>query len=175
MLKNIHIKNYRGIKDLEIKDFKKINLFVGDNGVGKSSILDYIEENYSVYKIEPYIAFDIVCFRGVLTEELEEDQIKRRIIIIDAIGHNIHWSRQRSMWRELIKCCKKNDTQIFATTHSYDTIKALSEAYEEVKDLLGDDEIRLFKIKKLNTDETILGSIDCEVLQAKIEDNIEIR
>ena len=25
MLKNIHIKNYRGIKDLKIEDFKRIN------------------------------------------------------------------------------------------------------------------------------------------------------
>lgn len=40
MLKNIHIQNYRGIKDLKIKDFKRINLFVGDNDSGKTSVLE---------------------------------------------------------------------------------------------------------------------------------------
>ncbi len=42
MLKNIHIKNYRGIKDLKIDDFKRINLFVGDNNSGKTSVLEAI-------------------------------------------------------------------------------------------------------------------------------------
>ncbi len=40
MLKDIHIKNYRGIKDLKIKDFKRINLLVGDNNSGKTSVLE---------------------------------------------------------------------------------------------------------------------------------------
>ncbi len=42
MLKNIHIQNYRGIKDLKINDFKRINLLVGDNNSGKTSVLEAI-------------------------------------------------------------------------------------------------------------------------------------
>ena len=42
MLKDIHIQNYRGIKDLKIKDFKRINLLVGDNNSGKTSVLEAI-------------------------------------------------------------------------------------------------------------------------------------
>lgn len=42
MLKDIHIQNYRGIKDLHIKDFKRINLLVGDNNSGKTSVLEAI-------------------------------------------------------------------------------------------------------------------------------------
>jgi AAA15 family ATPase/GTPase len=42
MLKNIHIQNYRGIKDLKIEDFKRINLFVGDNNSGKTSVIEAI-------------------------------------------------------------------------------------------------------------------------------------
>jgi AAA15 family ATPase/GTPase len=357
MLKNIHIKNYRGIKDLEIKDFKRINLFVGDNNSGKTSVLEAIGSGVN-YNIIPIFNFDNlrevglpadlskisvqdpkywdnleylvykknkdgftidlekiidekikkIKLHGFFSNEAEnftEKQVsdpkaiiinqnllnsfiavyesdnekiklgfsrngtysathnshtvtpvsiissnttkayelvypmqqiakengekffceiaqkidpsikgikiagddvladigdisiplkyvgdglinilnillkarysKNGILIVDEIENGLHWKSQKLIWRELIKISKENDTQIFATTHSYDTIKALSEAYEEVKDLLGDDEIRLFKIKKLNTDETILGSIDCEVLQAKIEDNIEIR
>ena len=38
--KDITIKNFRGFDLLEIKDFAKINLFVGANNVGKTSILE---------------------------------------------------------------------------------------------------------------------------------------
>ncbi len=42
MFKCIKIKDFRGIKELELNDLKQINIFVGDNGVGKTSVLDAI-------------------------------------------------------------------------------------------------------------------------------------
>lgn len=42
IIKNIEIKNYRGLNNLDIK-FNEINSYIlGDNGVGKSSILDLL-------------------------------------------------------------------------------------------------------------------------------------
>lgn len=38
--KDITIKNFRGFDLLEINGFAKINLFVGANNVGKTSILE---------------------------------------------------------------------------------------------------------------------------------------
>lgn len=40
MIENIHIKNFRGIKDCFISGIKQINLFFGRNNCGKSSVLD---------------------------------------------------------------------------------------------------------------------------------------
>ncbi|MHB9298886.1 AAA family ATPase [Fusobacterium polymorphum] len=40
MIKSIAIKNYRGIKYLEIDNFKKYNFFIGDNGSKKTTILE---------------------------------------------------------------------------------------------------------------------------------------
>jgi AAA15 family ATPase/GTPase len=40
MITNIHLKNFRGIKELEIKDMCPITLLSGKNNVGKSSILE---------------------------------------------------------------------------------------------------------------------------------------
>ncbi|MEI0700183.1 AAA family ATPase [Brachyspira intermedia] len=42
MLQNISIKNFRGFDKLEINDIKKINLLVGQNNCGKTSILEAI-------------------------------------------------------------------------------------------------------------------------------------
>ncbi|EAJ5683422.1 DUF2813 domain-containing protein [Campylobacter lari] len=47
MIKTIKITNFRGLKDLEIKDFKRFNVFVGKNSCGKTSILEAIFMCYS--------------------------------------------------------------------------------------------------------------------------------
>ncbi|NDV27421.1 ATP/GTP-binding protein [Desulfovibrio sp. JC010] len=39
---NITIHAFRGLKELELKDFSRINLFVGDNNCGKTSVLEAI-------------------------------------------------------------------------------------------------------------------------------------
>ena len=48
MIKSIAIKNYRGIKDLEINNFKKYNFFIGDNGSKKTTILESLGVSLSV-------------------------------------------------------------------------------------------------------------------------------
>ena len=40
--KNIDIKNFRGIKHLLIDDFSRVNVFLGQNNSGKSSVLEAI-------------------------------------------------------------------------------------------------------------------------------------
>ncbi len=58
MLKEIRIKNFRGFDELEISNFKKINLFVGKNSGGKTSVLEalflalkpYSNSLYELYK-----------------------------------------------------------------------------------------------------------------------------
>lgn len=47
--KDITIKNFRGVDLLEINGFAKINLFVGANNVGKTSILEAL-----FYAVRPY-------------------------------------------------------------------------------------------------------------------------
>ena len=52
MIKSIRIKNYRGIKDLEIDNFKKYNFFIGDNGSKKTTILESIGIGLSLLEFE---------------------------------------------------------------------------------------------------------------------------
>jgi AAA15 family ATPase/GTPase len=49
MLETIKIENYRGINDLEIKDFKRINLLVGKNNSCKTSVLEAINLAFRPY------------------------------------------------------------------------------------------------------------------------------
>ena len=52
MIKSIRIKNYRGIKDLEIGNFKKYRGFIGDNGSKKTTILESIGIGLSLLNFE---------------------------------------------------------------------------------------------------------------------------
>jgi AAA15 family ATPase/GTPase len=42
MIKNIKINNYKCFKNFEIKAFKRINILVGNNNSGKTSLLEAI-------------------------------------------------------------------------------------------------------------------------------------
>jgi AAA15 family ATPase/GTPase len=41
-LTNLTIKNFRCFEDFKLKDLKRINIFVGDNNSGKSSVLEAV-------------------------------------------------------------------------------------------------------------------------------------
>jgi len=42
MIKSIEVRNFRGIKECKIGDFALVNVFVGENGSGKSIVLDAV-------------------------------------------------------------------------------------------------------------------------------------
>lgn len=42
MLTELSIRQFRGIKSLDLRDFSRINIFIGENGVGKTSVLEAV-------------------------------------------------------------------------------------------------------------------------------------
>ena len=40
IFKEVQIQNYKAIKDMQLQFFPGVNLLIGDNGVGKTSVLD---------------------------------------------------------------------------------------------------------------------------------------
>ena len=70
-LKNIRIKNYRGIKNTEIDLAEDINVFVGINGSGKTTILDAIAISLSwlVNRIE----HENVSGRHILEKDIKNE------------------------------------------------------------------------------------------------------
>ena len=71
MFKQIEIKNFRGIKELKVENLKKFNVFVGDNGSGKTSILDAVY--ISINPNNPNLSSKTNVFRGIneIPEKLE--------------------------------------------------------------------------------------------------------
>lgn len=63
MFKKIRIENLRGIGSLEIDDLKQVNLFVGENNSGKTTLLESIF--LLIAPTNPELFFRINLFRGL--------------------------------------------------------------------------------------------------------------
>jgi hypothetical protein len=50
------------------------------------------------------------------------------LVLLDEIENGIHYSAQDELWRFVFAAARKFDTQVFATTHSYDCIRAFATA-----------------------------------------------
>jgi len=55
----------------------------------------------------------------------------KKILLIDEIENGIHYTNQKNFWKTLFRLSRELDTQIFATTHSLEMIKAFAEAGQE--------------------------------------------
>lgn len=67
---NINISGFRGIQKLDIDDFKKINLFVGKNNSGKTSVLEALFLSIGVSNPELILKIDL--FRQLVHDKVED-------------------------------------------------------------------------------------------------------
>ena len=141
MIKSIVIKNYRGIKDLEIDNFKKYNFFIGDNGSKKTTILESIG-----------ISLSVLNFTSPLTYMLNR-QIKVKNENISSLFFN-------SDIKNKVEFILKTDNILkLRTSISIDSI--LSEFQEYSSDNQIDTEIGryLYTMKKKIEEESIQNNI----------------
>jgi AAA15 family ATPase/GTPase len=103
--------------------------------------------------------------------------IKSAILCIDEIDNGLHHSKQEHFWKTIFAFLKKSpNLQIFATTHSDESVAALSRVYEEAdKEDLGEDAIRLFKIKKDSAETIHALRYNSNMIRYAVEDEAEIR
>ena len=111
---------------------------------------------------------------NVLNILLKIRELKDGILLIDEIENGLHWKTQKVLWKALIEACEEFNVQIIATTHSIDTIKALSEAYEEEgKNLIEEDGIRVFQI--FNKSKNFTETLDANAIRGMIKNHYEPR
>ena len=63
-LQNIHIRNFRVLRDLKLEGFRRFNLFVGPNDTGKTSALEAIALGVSAGDFQKIIGIGNWLFRG---------------------------------------------------------------------------------------------------------------
>lgn len=94
----------------------------------------------------------------------------RGVLLVDEIDTGLHFSVMAKMWQLVIGTARRLDTQVFATTHSSDCVRALVEAAEKDPEAAAD--ISLHRIDP-GEPETMRYSADR--LIGAIEYNIEVR
>ena len=204
MIKDIHVQSCwncrpkpicdcgnQGIA-FEIKDCRRINLLVGDHGVGKSFALAHvnlegkpfvqisgmetpIETTYYASETT-YYASDVKVFELAMAKNHKfpfPPNPIYKFLILDEIGNNTHHSIHKPFWINLIKQIIEHDLQVFATTHSYEMIEALVEAAKEY-DFIEKDEIRVYRIHK-NKEGSGVTQFDSWAIDALLEEKREVR
>lgn len=67
MLRSVQIRNFRGFRSMEIDDCRRINIIVGENGSGKTALLEAL---FLAAGASPELAMRTRAWRGVESERL---------------------------------------------------------------------------------------------------------
>jgi hypothetical protein len=94
---------------------------------------------------------------------------KNGILLVDEIENGIHYSVQADLWRLIFETAARLNVQVFATTHSYDCIKAFEEAARQ-----SEEEGVLVRLARKG-DRTMVGEFDERELEIAVEGEIEVR
>lgn len=91
------------------------------------------------------------------------------LLLVDEIENGVHYSVQADLWRLIFRTAARLNVQVFATTHSYDCIRAFQEAARE-----SDEDGMLIRLA-CKGDRTIVGEFDEPELEVAVAGEIEVR
>jgi AAA15 family ATPase/GTPase len=131
------IHAFRGLRDVKLEGLGQINLLVGENNSGKTSVLEAL----AIF-CNP---FDRLQWRNVLS--MREMSNPR-----SSLGSRERFREQlHKIFNWLISACIQNNVQLFATTHSLETVDAVINASrDETIDLVA-YRLELYKGQKTVT------------------------
>ena len=147
MINKIKIEKYKCFENFQLTNLKQLNIITGENGVGKSTLLNYIddciikknpEDKWSNFKEHPikYIKFisnldkDIDNFRYCFKLLFSFHNCKNTVLTIDEIENGIYYENMQIFWETLLSTSKEFNVQLFITTHSYEMLEYLQKAIE---------------------------------------------
>jgi len=165
------------------KDFLKNlnNIFRNDKIIdiqasilyGEKQITIATELNSNFHSITQYGSGFIRLFRIILEIMLNAN----KYLMIDEIDTGIHFSRMKEEWALIFKLAKQTNTQLFATTHSSDCIKAFVEAAQEDSNIRND--LRLIELEefvsKNGHNVNKATTYDYDTLKFKLETDTNVR
>jgi hypothetical protein len=104
-----------------------------------------------------------------LTLVLAAHNYKNGLLLIDEIENGTYYDRLPSLWTALHRVTKENNTQVFATTHSQECLKAALEIIRA-----DEDAFSLIRLRRTNGDSMARQFVGRDMVSA-IEQGIEIR
>jgi len=97
-------------------------------------------------------------------------QVGGGVLLVDEVENGFHHSSMRDVWRRIADAARDHDTQIFATTHSWECVVAAHEAFSESLEY----DLRMHRLDAVDgrTEDVVY---DQETLAAAIEIGMEVR
>ena len=92
------------------------------------------------------------------------------ILLIDEAENGIHHSVQRNFWRMVLQMARENNTQVLATTHSWDCVRGFAQAAADGSE----SDCVLVRLDR-NGEEIRAVEYSCEDLATAAEQGIEVR
>lgn len=100
-------------------------------------------------------------------------ECKNGIVLIDELSNGFHYSVMKGVWRVIVSVAKKNNVQIFATTHDLDSIKGLRDAAMSGEEY--NDSIVCFKLQRTADYELKSYTYSLDSVDYSLTQEIEIR
>ena len=97
---------------------------------------------------------------------------KEGTVLIDEIENGIHYSIMEKVWQSIAVATRKSNTQLFATTHSYECINAAHQAFSN-SELYDFRYFRLEREKETNIIKSLV--YDKDNIETSLELNLEMR
>ncbi len=101
---------------------------------------------------------------------------KNGIVLIDEINNGLHYSAQEILWKAVITTAEKFKVQIFATTHSWECVKALAKTAQICveNNTIPDNEVCYFRVENNENSHTAFPYRQ-EILTLAMQENWEVR
>lgn len=96
--------------------------------------------------------------------------VRNGILMIDEVENGLHVSSIKYMWDMVLESSKRNNTQIFLTTHSSDVIKGLRNALQDKSDA-----VACFWLDKFDNDKVKVYRYSPDELESALDAGIDIR
>jgi predicted ATPase len=106
----------------------------------------------------------------LLSLVLEITNASGGVVLIDEVENGLHYSVMNSVWKALAAAAHQSDTQIFATTHSFECIRAAHEAFISREEY----DFRLHRLDRVESDIRSV-TYDADMLSAAIVSDFEVR
>lgn len=108
--------------------------------------------------------------RRLLTMAVALARTKNGVLLIDEVDTGLHYSILGDVWSLIVETAVRNNVQVFLTTHSLDSLRALGWFCGARPDLAG--EVSVQKIER-RLDEAV--ALDASKIQIAVEQDIEVR
>ncbi len=180
MLTDLTLTDHEHLPPLRIERLARLNLLVGKNGVGKTTVLEAIGDRPDTRCIEVGPEFHSLCAgrtQAARCDEMTGLVIDRKAdtLLMDNIGQGLHHTKVADLWRYWCHAAGEFGLQVFATTHSWNCIKGFATALQE-NDKVDGMVIRLEDGPYWAArGEMAAVCIDEDDLPIVVRDNIEIR